>query len=135
MANGIGFCLSSLKVGGLKNVRCNSQELPAYFSAEFESLVWGQAGTEPGEGGQSPPFNLQVKISILIHTKQHFGSFFNNATKKARDTSALISPNYQCQWYVRYNAYKLFSVKVSEHKHCHTISPNWLGPPITRVEL
>ncbi len=49
------------------NVRCNAQELPAFICMEFESLVWGHAGTEPGKAGQSPSFDLQEKNYLDSH--------------------------------------------------------------------
>ncbi len=58
-------------------------KVPAFFSAEFESLVWVQC----------PPFNLQVKNNLDSH-KPTFLVLFNNANKKARDPSALILPMY-----------------------------------------
>ncbi len=76
-----------------KNVRCSGQELSPFFSAEFESLVSGLVGTEPGPRHS----NLQMKKLIQIHTNQHFWSFFNNANKKARDPSALILPTFQTE--------------------------------------
>ncbi len=56
---------------------------------EFEPLVWGHAGTEPGEAGQSPPFDLQGK-NTYVNTTHNKGSFLTTQTKKARDPSALI---------------------------------------------
>ncbi len=77
-----------------KNVRCSGQELPPFFSAEFESLFWGHAGTEPGEAGQSLPFQF---TNEKINTSQNFWFFFNNANKKARDPSALNLPIFQTE--------------------------------------
>ncbi len=61
-----------------KNVRCSGQELSPFFSAEFESLVSGLVGTEPGPRHS----NLQMKKLIQIHTNQNFGPFLTTQTKK-----------------------------------------------------